>query len=49
MEEIHKLRAQICNIVNATFPGTETELAQPLKPPNETQVSYFVCDWLVLH
>lgn len=39
MEEIHKLRAQICNIVNATFPGVETGLGQPLKPPSETQVS----------
>ncbi|KAF9242610.1 P-loop containing nucleoside triphosphate hydrolase protein [Melanogaster broomeanus] len=32
MEEIHKLRSQICNIVNATFPG------QTLKPPNDTQL-----------
>ncbi|KAF8555249.1 P-loop containing nucleoside triphosphate hydrolase protein [Imleria badia] len=38
MEEIHKLRAQICNIVSATFSGVETGLAQPLKPPNETQL-----------
>ena len=39
MEEIHKLRAQICNIVSATFSGVDTGLGQPLKPPNETQVS----------
>jgi len=38
MEEIHKLRAQICNIVSATFPGVETGLARPLQPPNETQL-----------
>ncbi|KIJ64431.1 hypothetical protein HYDPIDRAFT_28376 [Hydnomerulius pinastri MD-312] len=38
MEEIHKLRAQICNIVNATFPGAETGLVKTLKPPNETQL-----------
>ena len=38
MEEIHKLRAQLCNIVSATFPGVDTGLAQPLNPPNETQV-----------
>ncbi|KAF9220938.1 P-loop containing nucleoside triphosphate hydrolase protein [Gyrodon lividus] len=38
MEEIHKLRSQICNIVNATFPGVETGLARTLKPPNETQL-----------
>ncbi|KAF8443043.1 P-loop containing nucleoside triphosphate hydrolase protein [Boletus edulis BED1] len=38
MEEVHKLRAQLCNIVSATFPGVETGLAKPLKPPNDTQL-----------
>lgn len=47
MEEIHKLRSQICNIVSATFPSVETGLAQTLKPPNETQVGYFTCYRLV--
>ncbi|KAF8843324.1 P-loop containing nucleoside triphosphate hydrolase protein [Paxillus ammoniavirescens] len=38
MEEIHKLRSQICNIVGATFPGVETGLSQTLKPPSDTQL-----------
>ncbi|KAG9315883.1 P-loop containing nucleoside triphosphate hydrolase protein [Chiua virens] len=38
MEEIHKLRAQICNIVSATFPGVDTGLAQRIQPPNDTQL-----------
>ncbi|KAG6371399.1 hypothetical protein JVT61DRAFT_9407 [Boletus reticuloceps] len=52
MEEIHKLSAQLCNIVSATFPGVETGLAKPLKPPNATQVSYtsrfFASYWLAV-
>lgn len=43
MEEIHKLRAQICNIVSAAFPGAEMGLAEPLEPPNEIQVGCFIC------
>ncbi|KAH7885390.1 P-loop containing nucleoside triphosphate hydrolase protein [Phlebopus sp. FC_14] len=38
MEEIHKLRAQISNIVNATFPSVRTDLSSALRPPSETQL-----------
>ncbi|KIK99635.1 hypothetical protein PAXRUDRAFT_822554 [Paxillus rubicundulus Ve08.2h10] len=38
MEEIHKLRSQICHIVGATFSGVETGLSQTLKPPSDTQL-----------
>jgi ATP-dependent RNA helicase DHX37/DHR1 len=39
MEEIHKLRAQISNIVVATFPGTDADLKARLTPPNDRQVN----------
>jgi ATP-dependent RNA helicase DHX37/DHR1 len=38
MEEIHKLRAQISNIVNMSFPETENEFAPKLKPPSDLQL-----------
>lgn len=38
MEEIHKLRAQINNIVQTNFPGVDTKFAPKLPPPNERQV-----------
>jgi len=38
MQEIHNLRAQICNIVASTFPGTDSGLRAPLTPPNDRQV-----------
>jgi hypothetical protein len=38
MKEIHNLRAQISNIVAATFPGTKTDLGVRLSPPNDHQV-----------
>ncbi|KAI0926970.1 hypothetical protein AcW1_007657 [Taiwanofungus camphoratus] len=38
MEEIHKLRAQISNIVQANFPGTETCFTTDLRPPNNLQL-----------
>lgn len=37
MEEIHKLRQQIAHIVTATFPETEKELNEMMKPPSEKQ------------
>jgi ATP-dependent RNA helicase DHX37/DHR1 len=49
MEEIHKLRSQICNIVGATFPGVETGLSQTLKPPSDTQVRFFSCHDFASH
>lgn len=38
MEEIHKLRAQISNIVKAAFPAVNTGHDSNLQPPNETQL-----------
>ena len=39
MEEIHKLRAQISNIVQANFPGTDPQFSPLLPPPTERQVN----------
>jgi ATP-dependent RNA helicase DHX37/DHR1 len=41
MEEIHKLRAQISNIVQANFPDADTGFVAKLKPPNDLQVRPF--------
>ncbi|KAJ7644132.1 P-loop containing nucleoside triphosphate hydrolase protein [Roridomyces roridus] len=38
MEEIHKLRAQISNIVRANFPAAEAGFTSKLLPPNELQL-----------
>ncbi|KAL4073219.1 P-loop containing nucleoside triphosphate hydrolase protein [Scleroderma yunnanense] len=38
MEEIHKLRAQISNIVGTTFPAVNTNHQSNLQPPNDTQL-----------
>ena len=38
MEEIHKLRAQISNIVQVNFPGTDPQFSPMLPPPTERQV-----------
>ena len=38
MEEIHKLRAQISNIVQVNFPGIDPQFLPLLPPPNERQV-----------
>ncbi|KAJ7212117.1 P-loop containing nucleoside triphosphate hydrolase protein [Mycena pura] len=38
MEEIHKLRAQISNIVQANFPSAGTGFVPKLVPPNELQL-----------
>lgn len=38
MEEIHKLRAQICNIVQTNFPGVKHGFEPNLRPPNDVQV-----------
>ncbi|TKY88991.1 hypothetical protein EX895_002232 [Sporisorium graminicola] len=39
MEEIHKLRAQLCSLISSTFPDLATALSNPrLAPPNETQL-----------
>lgn len=38
MEEIHKLRAQVNNIVQMYFPVTNIQLTSKLLPPNKTQV-----------
>ncbi|CCM01865.1 uncharacterized protein FIBRA_03936 [Fibroporia radiculosa] len=38
MEEIHKLRAQISNIVQANFPDSETRLWSTLNPPSNLQL-----------
>ncbi|KAJ9475018.1 putative ATP-dependent RNA helicase DHR1 [Pseudozyma hubeiensis] len=39
MEEIHKLRAQLCNLISSTFPDLAAALANPkLAPPSETQL-----------
>jgi ATP-dependent RNA helicase DHX37/DHR1 len=39
MEEIHKLRAQISNIVQVNFPGTDTRFLPLLPLPDERQVN----------
>ncbi|KAF9013392.1 P-loop containing nucleoside triphosphate hydrolase protein [Cyathus striatus] len=38
MEEIHKLRAQISNIVQVNFPSTDAGFSPNLKPPTELQL-----------
>ncbi|KAJ3568750.1 hypothetical protein NP233_g5510 [Leucocoprinus birnbaumii] len=38
MEEIHKLRAQITNIMRLYFPETRAEFSAKLTPPNKIQV-----------
>jgi ATP-dependent RNA helicase DHX37/DHR1 len=40
MEEIHKLRAQISNIVQVNFPGTDSQFSPSLPLPSERQVSF---------
>ena len=39
MEEIHKLRAQISNIVQLNFPGLDVGFAPKIKPPSDLQVN----------
>jgi len=41
MEEIHKLRSQITNIVNANFPDMTVEFT-PQTPPSEIQVGLYL-------
>ncbi|KAJ7109727.1 P-loop containing nucleoside triphosphate hydrolase protein [Mycena crocata] len=38
MEEIHKLRAQISNIVQTNFPGADAGFVPQLMPPNDLQL-----------
>ncbi|KAK7469227.1 putative ATP-dependent RNA helicase DHR1 [Stygiomarasmius scandens] len=38
MEEVHKLRAQISNIVETNFTGIDARFAPDLRPPNELQL-----------
>ncbi|KAL0961087.1 hypothetical protein HGRIS_006070 [Hohenbuehelia grisea] len=38
MEEIHKLRAQISNIVDANFPGIDAGFSPKLPPPSNLQI-----------
>ncbi|KAF8073607.1 P-loop containing nucleoside triphosphate hydrolase protein [Lyophyllum atratum] len=38
MEEIHKLRAQISNIVQINFPGVDAGFVSNLRPPNALQL-----------
>lgn len=38
MEEIHKLRAQISNIVQTNFPGIDAGFVPKLNPPSDLQV-----------
>ncbi|KAJ6508792.1 P-loop containing nucleoside triphosphate hydrolase protein [Mycena sanguinolenta] len=38
MEEIHKLRAQISNIVQANFPGADAGFVPKIMPPNDLQL-----------
>jgi len=40
MEEIHKLHAQISNIVQSNFPGVDVGFVSSLLPPNQPQVLY---------
>ena len=42
MEEIHKLRAQISNIVKTNFPNVDVHFVQALQPPSELQVSMLI-------
>ena len=42
MEEIHRLKAQISNIMVANFPGTEVYLKPRLGPPNDLQVRKYI-------
>jgi ATP-dependent RNA helicase DHX37/DHR1 len=39
MEEIHKLRAQISNIVHANFTDTDPGFTPKLPPPQDIQVN----------
>lgn len=39
MEEIHKLRAQISNIVQLNFPGLDAGFVPKIKPPSDLQVN----------
>ena len=41
MEEIHKLRAQISNIVQTNFPGVDVSFISNLLPPNQLQVGLY--------
>lgn len=41
MEEIHKLRAQVSNIMQMYFPGTNVRFVPKLPPPDKTQVNRF--------
>jgi hypothetical protein len=47
MEEIHKLRAQISNIVHSNFPDADTGFTSKLPPPADIQVknqiSHVIC------
>lgn len=38
MEEIHKLRSQLSNIVRANFPGVDAGFVPKLPPPSDLQV-----------
>lgn len=40
MQEIHKLRAQITNIVRSNYPSLDIDFDPKLRPPNETQVRF---------
>jgi hypothetical protein len=42
MEEIHKLRAQISNIVRTNFPDANVGFTSKLPPPRDIQVKYHV-------
>ena len=42
MEEIHKLRAQISNIVQVNFPGTDPQFSPLLPTPTERQVNFII-------
>jgi ATP-dependent RNA helicase DHX37/DHR1 len=39
MEEIHKLRAQISNIVHINFPDMDAGFTPKLSPPQDIQVN----------
>lgn len=39
MEEIHKLRAQISNIVRTNFPDADASFTSKLPPPRDIQVN----------
>lgn len=38
MQEIHKLRGQITNLVQTNFPGVNVYLDPKMKPPSSLQV-----------